>query len=140
MLPYIIGGVALTALIFIALLRIHSAKSSTTSNSMQDILADVADEQLVVEEVNIADLLPWFKTRISDTCICVIIHPSETNITKFKIPQSIELNGDNNNIIQVIYDEKADAIKSCRVVSFEKIGSKLSALLNENDGVLVIEQ
>ena len=140
---FLAGGAAL-AIIVVALI-LHNAKSNGKKGS--EIISDSMDEQLVVENLNSSDLTSWFKSKNADgKNTNVIMYLSKEAISTLKMSQKskqdlIDLLEDSDKIIlQAIVSKNDDAqIIVSRAVIFNSIAEGLESLLNENNGVLIVE-
>lgn len=140
---FLAGGAAL-AIIVVALI-LHNAKSNGKKGS--EIISDSMDEQLVVENLNSSDLTSWFKSKNADgKNTNVIMYLSKEAISTLKMSQKskqdlIDLLEDSDKIIlQAIVSKNDDAqIIISRAVIFNSIAEGLESLLNENNGVLIVE-
>lgn len=135
---FVIGGVALAAIIFLALYENYKSKNHNKPTSVTDMVNDIADEQLVIDYLDSKDLTSWFKQKNpTGSQKNVLIYPNEKNITSLKIPTSIKL-GVEKTIIQALLDTN-DNIILCRSVIFTNINSNLEKLFEENDGIIIVE-
>ncbi len=142
-LLYLAGGASL-AIIIVALI-LHYAKTSGKLGA--NAISDSMDEQLVVEKLNSGDLTSWFKQKNSEG--------KNTNLIMYLSPQSIAsmkmseknkkelkdlLKESDKIILQAVVSKEDDAkIIISRAVIFDTIAEKLESLLNENNGVLIVE-
>lgn len=135
---FVIGGVALAALIFLALYENYKSKNHGEPASVTDMVNDIADEQLVIDHLDSKDLTSWFKQKNPNGARKnVLIYPNEKNMTSMKLPTSIKL-GDEKTIIQALLDAD-DNVVLCRSVIFTSINSNLERLFEENDGIIIVE-
>jgi len=135
---FIIGGVALAAIIFYALYEAYRKQNNEEPSSVSDLVNNMADEQLVVDHLEPKELTSWFRTKNADNSKKnVLIYPNLCDMNSFKLPENIELDAD-NIIIQALLD-KNDNIFLCRSVIFSDISEKLQQIFKDNDGVIIVE-
>lgn len=135
---FVIGGVALAALIFLALYESYKSKNHSEPTTVTDMVNDIADEQLVIDHLDSKDLTSWFKQKNPNgSRKNVLIYPNEKNVTSIKLPASIKL-GEEKTIIQALLDAD-DNVVLCRSVIFTSINANLEKLFEENDGIIIVE-
>lgn len=135
---FVIGGVALAALIFLALYESYKSKNHSEPTSVTDMVNNIADEQLVIDHLDSKDLTSWFKQKNPNgSRKNVLIYPNEKNVASIKLPASIKL-GEEKTIIQALLDAD-DNVVLCRSVIFTSINANLEKLFEENDGIIIVE-
>lgn len=126
----VVGGVAAGAVLVYAVIALAR---KIMSNKEQGI----EPERIYESELTINVIKEWFSEKIDDESVVgVIFYPTEENIKKYRI--DVEVN--ENMIIQLVYDSKKDVVKCYREIAFGKLSDKLSKLMEENGGTLVIEK
>ena len=126
----VVGGVAAGAVLVYAVIALAR---KIMSNKEQGI----EPERIYESELTINVIKEWFSEKIDDESVVgVIFYPTEENIKKYRI--DVEVN--ENMIIQLVYDSKQDVVKCYREIAFGKLSDKLSKLMEENGGTLVIEK
>ena len=135
---FIVGGAELAAVV-IALIILKC------KNGKGDI-ASATDDQLVVSQLSSSDITGWFKEKNPDGKFTniVMLANSET-LNKMKLPSDTiktceELLSESKNVvIQAIFDKEKDEVVLTRAVIFDTMSEKLGKLLNDNNGVLILE-
>ena len=135
---FVIGGVALVAIILLAIYEAYRLKHNEEPESISDLVNDMADDRLAVDYLDSHDLTSWFRTKNSDgKKKGVLIYPNEADMTNYKLPNSIKL-GSDKIIIQALLDD-SDNIVLCRSVMFTSMNPTLEKLFHDNEGVIIVE-
>lgn len=126
----VVGGVAAGAILVYAVIALARKMMSNKEQGIEP-------ERIYESELTINVIKEWFSEKIVDESVVgVIFYPTEENIKKYKI--DVEVN--ENMIIQLVYDSKKDVVKCYREIAFGQLSDKLSKLMEENGGTLVIEK
>lgn len=135
----IIGGAVVVAGVVGYACYKKYAKSEDSPAKMTDVFNTSTDEQLVVDNLDGRSLTSWFRAKNPEKKYSnVILYPSLKNINQFNLPKNIEVDA-GNMVIQAIFDDKADKVVLCRSVMFETMESNLSNMLEQNDGMIIVE-
>ena len=114
-------------------------KCSGTTEKLSDLVNQTTDEQLVVDKLRGSDLTPWFRQKNADKKLKnVILYPTQNNIAKFNLPQNVE-NDTGNMLIQALFDEANNKVVISRSVMFESMDTSLAEILQNNDGMIIVE-
>lgn len=98
---------------------------------------DEAIEKVFLDEVSVGEIKNWFVGKLVDeNQKGVVFYPTRENAARWnvKIPAS------SNVLIQIVYDTKQDKVTAYREIAFTELGEKLKALLDGNNGTLVIDK
>lgn len=123
----LIAAGAITVVAIIAIVRYQMSKKE----SGEDV------ERIFVDELNIGEIKKWFVDKLTDdNKKGVIFYPTEENTEKWKV----KMPENKNQLIQIVYDVDADKVVEYREIAFTELSEKLKALLDENNGTLVIDK
>lgn len=124
----IVGGVIVVGAVLYAVIRYLNRQKDSGLNV----------ERAYTDELHMGEVKKWFDSKlISDNYQGILFDPSSENVKKWNVP----LDGENANmLIQAVYDMENDELVQYREISFDVLSEKLRALLDENDGWLVIQK
>ena len=119
-------GVGVIAAIIAAVLKYQNQHEPTEAE-------DIAYE----DELTGHTLQEWFKDKLTeDMYKGIVFYFSDENLAKWKVTSSNQTAG----LIQAVYDESADKIVAYREIAFSQLGDSLKKLLDENEGVFVVDR
>lgn len=135
---FVVGGVVIaTAIIAFVIMKFKSGNGDISS---------IADDQLIVTELQVSDITDWFKQKNPDgKCTNVTMMVSPETLGSMKFPEESikvcnDLMGESKNVVlQALFDKEKDNVILTRVVVYDTMAEKLEKLYSENNGVLIIE-
>lgn len=94
-------------------------------------------EKIFLDEVSVGEIKNWFEGKLIDeNQKGVVFYPTVENASQWKIKMPEE----SNILMQIVYDNKTDRVVAYREITFAELSEKLKALLDGNNGTLVIEK
>lgn len=135
---FIAGGAVLAAVIIaLIILKCKNGNSDITS---------ATDDQLVVTELSSADITSWFKeNNVDGKHTNVVMLANSETLSKMNLPADTVktceslLSESKNVVIQALFDKEKDDVILTRAVIFDTMSEKLEKLLNDNNGILILE-
>lgn len=94
-----------------------------------------AIEKIYIDEVNLGEIKGWFKDKLADNKKGVIFYPTKENTEKWKVKMTTS----KNMLIQIVYDTEKEEVSDYREISFSTLSPRFKALIDENEGTIVVE-
>ena len=123
---YVIGGVCITVCICAIVAYIKSKP--------------ILDPNVcLVDELRPSTIVDWFKKNNKEGRYTnMVILPDHKNLERFHISHLIS-NTTDHSVLQVLFDEQSQKVKSLRVVHYNTVQTNFAKMLEQTNGIIIME-
>lgn len=93
-------------------------------------------EKIVVDELTVGEVKEWFDSKLKNTYQSgVLFVPTKENAEKW----NVKISTNDKVLLQIVFDSQKDEIIAYREIMFNQMSDKMQAMLDENNGTVVIK-